>query len=64
MGMFHLVCECLILLVSSGSVANSSARVVGSSRVQNGASSKILQEFLQEFPLEKEFASTHHGHMS
>lgn len=63
MGMFHLVCECLILLASSGSVANSSARAVGSSTVQNGASSKILQELLQEFSLEKEFASTHHGHM-
>lgn len=61
--MFHLVCECLILLMPSGIGVNSSAEAVGSSTEQNGASSKTLQEFLQEFSLEKEFSSTHHGHM-
>lgn len=52
MGMFHLVCERLILLVSSGMGANSSAEAVGSSKEQNGASSETLQEFLHEFSQE------------
>lgn len=65
MEMFHLVCECgscLVLIVSSGIAANSSVRTT-SFPLQNVASSKTLQEFLQEFPLEKAFASTPCGHV-
>lgn len=61
MEMFHLVCECgscLVLIVSSGIAANSSARTT-SFPLQNDASSKTLQEF----PLEKAFASTPCGHV-
>lgn len=64
MEMFHLVCErgsCLVLIVSSGIAANSSARDTGFPTLQNVASSKTLQEFLQEFPSEKAFASAPHG---
>lgn len=62
MEMFHLVCECgscLVLIVSSGIAANSSARATGFPTLQNVASSKTLQEF----PSEKAFASTPCGHV-
>lgn len=55
--MFHLVCECLILLVSSGIAANSSARAVGSSMVQNGASSEIWRNFCRNFHRRKHLLS-------
>lgn len=64
--MSHLVCErgsSLVLIVSSSITANSSARAVGFPTLQNLASSKRLQEFLQEFPWEEAFASKPCGHM-
>jgi len=62
MEMFHLVCKCgscLVLIVSSGIAANSSARATGFPTLQNITSSKMLQEF----PSEKAFASTLRGHV-
>lgn len=47
--MFHVVCECLILLLSSGIAANSSARAVGSSTEQNGASIRHCRNFCRNF---------------
>lgn len=44
MEMFHLVCECgscLVLIVSAGNAANSSARAMGFPPLQNIASSKM-----------------------
>lgn len=62
MEMFHLVCErgsCLVLIVSSGNAANSSARAMGFPTLQNVASAKMPQEF----PSEKAFPSSPCGHV-